>query len=47
MQTNDSGATPHHFGGAFFAEFIASLTEYLEDGKNAENHRQLDASLTP
>ena len=43
METNDTGVTPHHSGGSFYAEFIDSLTEYLEDGKNADKHRQLDS----
>ncbi len=40
METNDTGATPHHSLGSFFAQFFARLTTYLEDGKKAGKHLQ-------
>jgi hypothetical protein len=45
MGTNDTGATPHHSRGTFMAQFMAGLTKYLEDGKEAGN--SWISSLTP
>jgi hypothetical protein len=46
MGTNDTGATPHQPGGSF-AQFMESLTKYLEDGQKLANSSSWMSSLPP